>query len=448
MLAYLIGVSLVSGLLFGVAPAARLSRLDINSIVKEGGRGAFGGRRGKRLSAFLVIGEMALAVVLLAGAGVMIRSVLMIANSDLGVKTANVLTGLVGLPKGKYPNAQAQIAVVERLGARLKAMPGVESVALATALPAGSVFQPPKRAYELGSAVSPPDDRSRTLVTSVTVSADYFLTLGATIHRGRAFTDADAASGVPVAVVNQHFASMSWPGEDPIGKRLRLFRGPAPGPWLTVVGVVSNIVQDDRTGQRSSPVVYRPFQQEPETVMWVLARTRVPPESLAPEFRRGIEAIDADLIAGPGNSGIASPLDDLLRNNYRSNSVNGMLFLIFAAIALLIASVGLYAVVAHSVSQRTQEIGIRTAVGATPRDILALVMKQGLLPVAIGLLVGVPAALAVTPILRSQLVNVSPTDPMSLIVAAATLIFSATIGCWIPARRAVRVDPVVALRHE
>ena len=152
----------------------RGSRTHIHSIVKEGGRGAFGGRRGKRLSAFLVIGEMALAVVLLAGAGVMIRSVLMIANSDLGVKTANVLTGLVGLPKGKYPNAQAQIAVVERLGARLKAMPGVESVAIATALPAGSVFQPPKRAYELGSAVSPPDDRSRTLVASVTVSADYF----------------------------------------------------------------------------------------------------------------------------------------------------------------------------------------------------------------------------------------------------------------------------------
>jgi putative ABC transport system permease protein len=448
VLAYLIGVSLLSGLLFGVAPAARLSGLDINSILKEGGRGAVGGRRGKRLSAFLVIGEMALAVVLLTGAGVMIRSVLTIANSDLGVKTANVLTGLVGLPKGRYPNAQAQISVVERLGARLKAMPGVDSVAIATSLPAGSVFQPPKRAYELGSGVPPTHDRGRMMVATVSISADYFQTLGAIVYQGRAFTDADGASGVPVAVVNQHFASMSWPDEDPVGKRFRLFRGPTPGPWLTVVGVVSNIVQDDRTGQRSSPVVYRPFQQEPETVMWVLARTRVPPERLATAFRRGIEAVDADLMAGPGNSGIASPLDDLLRNNYRSNSVNGMLFLIFAAIALLIASVGLYAVVAHSVSQRTQEIGIRTAFGATRRDILALVMKQGLFPVGIGLLVGVPAALAVTPILKSQLVNVSPADPTSLIVAAGTLIFAATLGCWIPARRAVRVDPVVALRHE
>ena len=438
----------MTGLLFGMAPAARLSRLDINSMLKEGGRGAVGGRRGRRLSAFLVIGEMALAVVLLAGAGVMIRSVLTIATSDLGVKTTNVLTGLVGLPRGRYPNAQAQISVVRQLTERLKALPGVESVAIATALPAGAVFHPSKRAYELGSDVPPADDRDRSTVATVTISADYFQTLGATVHRGRAFTEADGASAVPVAIVNQHFASMSWPGEDPVGKRLRLFRGPTPESWLTVVGVVSNIVQDDRTGQRSDPVVYRPFQQEPEMVLWVLARTRVPPASLATAFRRDIEAIDADLLVGPGNDGMVSPLDELLKNNYRSNSVNGMLFLIFAAIALLLASVGLYAVVAHSVSQRTQEIGIRTAMGATARDILALVMKKGMLPVGIGLLVGLPAALAVTPILKSQLVNVSPTDPTSLIVASGTLIMSATLGCWIPARRAMRVDPVVALRHE
>jgi putative ABC transport system permease protein len=212
--------------------------------------------------------------------------------------------------------------------------------------------------------------------------------------------------------------------------------------------VVSNIVQDDRTGQRFDPVVYQPFQQEPATIMWVLAHTLVPPGSLAKDFRRGIEAIDADLLAGPGNSGIASPLDELLKNNYRSNSVNGILFLMFAVIALLLASVGLYAVVAHSVSQRTQEIGIRTAMGATARNILALVFKQGMLPVGIGLTIGLPAALAVTPILKSQLVNVSPTDPIILLVASGVLVLSATLGCWIPARRAMRVDPAAALRHE
>jgi putative ABC transport system permease protein len=268
------------------------------------------------------------------------------------------------------------------------------------------------------------------------------------VQQGRAFREADGASSVPVVIVNQRFASLSWPGEDPVGKRLRFLKGPTPGSWLTVVGVVSNIVQDDRTGQRFDPVVYRPFQQEPDTVLWVLARTHVPPENLATAFRQDIEAIDPDLLAGPGNDAITSPLDELLKNNYRSNSVNGMLFLIFAAIALLLASVGLYAVVAHFVSQRTQEIGIRTAMGATARDILALVMKQGMLPVGLGLLLGLAAALGITPILKSQLVNVSPTDPTSLIVAAATLIVFATLGCWIPARRALRVDPVIALRHE
>ena len=440
VLAYLIGISLMTGLLFGVAPAARLSRLDSNSILKEGGRGASGGRRSKRLSAGLVIGEVSLAVVLLAGAGVMIRSVLMVATADLGANTANVLTGLVGLPKGRYPDAEAQVAVVQELTARVKAMPGVESVAIASALPAGAVFQPSKRAYKLGSERTAADTGARSTAATVTVSADYFETLRASVHRGRAFTEADAASGVPVAVVNQQFATVSWPGEDPVGKRLRLFRGDSPGSWLTVVGVVSNIVQDDRTGQRIDPVVYRPFQQEPDTILWVLARTRVPSESVATVFRRTIEAIDGDIMVGPGNSGIASPLDELLKNNYRANEVNGVLFLIFAAVALLLASAGLYAVVAHSVSQRTQEIGIRSALGASAADILTLVMKEGMLPVSIGLLTGLIAALAVTPVLKSQLVNVSPTDPAALIAASATLIGAATFGCWIPARRAVRVE--------
>jgi putative ABC transport system permease protein len=447
-LAYLLGVSLMTGLLFGLVPALQCSRVDIHSTLKGDGPGVLGGRGGRRLSALLVTGEMALALVLLAGAGVMIRSVLTIATSDLGVKTANVLAVIVGLPKGRYPNAQAQTAVVQQLTGRLKTVPGVDSVAIATALPAGAVIVLPKRAYELGSDVPPTDDRGHSTVTTVTIGADYFRTLGATVRQGRVFAEFDRASDVPVAIVNERFATMSWPGRDPIGKQLRLLRGSIPESWLTVVGVVSNIVQDDRTGQRFDPVLYRPFPQEPGTTLWVLARTRIPPGSLATPVRREIQAVDAELLAGPGNDGIASPLDELLKNNLRTHAVNGMLFLIFAVMALLLASVGLFAVVAHSVSQRTQELGIRTAMGATARDILTLVMQQGMVPVGIGLLIGLPAALAVTPVLRSQLVIISPTDPTSLIVAATTLILSATLGCWIPARRAMRVDPMLALRHE
>jgi hypothetical protein len=258
----------------------------------------------------------------------------------------------------------------------------------------------------------------------------------------------DGISSLPVAIVNQRFADAAWPGEDPMGKRLRLFRGSTPGSWLTVVGVSSNIVQDDRTGQRIEPVIYQPFDQEPSTVLWVLARTQLPPASLMTSVRRSIEATDADFLVGPGNSGVVAPLDEILRNNYRANSVNGILFLIFAAIALLLASVGLHAVVAHSVSQRTHEIGIRTAMGGSARDIVALIMREGMLPVGIGLVVGLPAALALTPILKSQLVNVSPADGATLVVASVTLVVSGAIGCWLPSRRAIRVDPMVALRHE
>jgi predicted permease len=448
VLVYFVAISVGTGLLFGLAPAGRLSRLDVNSTLKDGGRGTSGGRRRNRLSRLLVIAEVALAVVLLMGAGVMIRSVLVIATADLGVNTANVLTAPVGLPSGKYPSVQAQISVVQQLTALLKAMPGVESVAIATALPAGAVFSPPKRAYESDGGAPPAEARDRATVATVTISMDYFRTLGATVRRGRVFTDADGTASVPVAIVNERFASQSWPGADPVGKRFRFVRGTTPEPWLTVVGVVSNIVQSDPTGQRIDPVVFRPFQQEPNPIMWVLARTRVPPGSLAMAFRRDVEAIDPDLLVGPGGDAVVSTLGDRVRTNYWSNSVNSILFLTFAAIALLLASVGLYAVVAHTVSQRTQEIGIRRALGATARDILTLVFSQGMLPVGLGLTIGLTAGLVVTPILRSQLVQVSPADPITLVVVSATSLLSAAVGCLIPARRAIRVDLAVALRHE
>ena len=226
------------------------------------------------------------------------------------------------------------------------------------------------------------------------------------------------------------------------------FDGTTPGvdvAWLTVVGVVSNIVQNDRAGQRIDPLIYVPYRQSPKRrLMLAVARTRVPPGTLAAAFQRELQAIDPDL---PGTAP-PSPLAASLESNYRSRGLNGGLYLTFAALALLLASVGLYAVVAHSVSQRTQEIGVRTAMGATARDILTLVLKQGLLPVGIGLTIGLAAALAVTPLLKSQLVGVSPADPLTLVVASATLVVAAALGCLVPARRAVHVDPVVALRHD
>jgi putative ABC transport system permease protein len=452
---YLVTISIATGLLFGLAPAIRLSKLDVNTALKDGGRGSLSGAGGggrRNLSAVLVIGEMALAVVLLAGAGLMIRSFLKIYTADLGVKAANILTASVRLPAAGYPSVQAQTAFFDRLTTRLKSIPGVDSVALADSLPG---LYAPRLPYEVAGA-PPVDEQRRPTLSALVISPDYFRTVGAALLSGRDFNDFDGASGIPVAIVNQRFANKFWPGEDPLGKRLRLFDNKTPvgqtaEAWRTVVGVASNIIQNDNTGQSFDPVVYVPYRQRPGADMDVLAQTRVPPGSLGSAFRREIQAIDPELVIYSGLGSIEGPkplTESLALNNYWSKGVNAALFLIFAAIALLLAAVGLYAVIAHSVSQRTQEIGIRMAVGATAHDILKLMFTQGMVPVGIGLTVGLAASFAITQVLKSELVQVSPTDPITLVAASAVLVFSAVLGCVIPARRAMRVDPVVALRHE
>jgi predicted permease len=437
VLAYLIAISIGTGLLFGMAPALQLSRLDINAPLKDGGRGATGGARVKYLSALLVTGEMALAVVLLAGAGVMIRSFLRIHTANIGVDTTNVLTGSVDL-LARYPRAEDKDSFYERLVKRLEALPGVESVAMAESLPSWNV---PKRVYEL--AGDPEfDPQRRSTLAIMKISQAYFRTMRAPLLAGREFNDADTAVSVPVAIVNGLLAAKFWPNEDAIGKRLRFWDGDAPESWLTVVGVVSNILQDDDTRQKIDPVVYVPYRQQPGGGVWMLARTRVSPSSLANAFRGEVQALDADLpVYGP------FALTDRLER-YWDSRFYGSLFLIFAAIALLLASSGLYSVVAHSIRQRTQEIGIRMAMGATTRDVLELVLKQGMLPLGMGLIIGLAASLAVNRLLAAELVQISPSDPLALAAASATLVVSAALGCLIPARRAMRVDPVVALRHE
>ncbi len=435
---YLIAISFGTGILFGLAPALRLSKLDVNAALKDGGRGAAGPGRGKHLSAVLVTGEMALALVLLSGAGVMIRSFLKIHSADMGVNTTDIMVGSMDLPAARYPRAEDRISFYARLTTRLEAMPGVESVAMSENLPS---WGSSKRPYELAGAPSAGGQR-RPKLSALKISPAYFRTLGARLLSGRDFNDADVASTIPVAIVNQLFASRFWPGEDPLGKRLRLFDDETPGPWLTVVGVVSNIMQNDQTQQRFDPLVYLPYRQKPGGGMWVYLRAGIPPGGLATVFRQEVQALDPDLpMYGP--FALAEHLE-----SYWDSRFYGTLFLIFAAIALLLASIGLYTVVANSVSRRTQEIGVRMAVGATASDILQLVFRQGMLPLGVGLAIGLAASLAVNRVLKAELIQVSPADPIALAVASAVLILSATLGCWIPARRAMRVDPVVALRYE
>jgi len=437
---YLVSISVASAILFGLAPAARLGRLDVNGALKDATRGSTGSRRGKHLSGLLVVGEVALAVVLLAGAGVMIRSFLKIYMADIGVEAENLLVTRVTLPPSRYADAESRVAFFESLSARVEALPGVESVALANAIPTDRLR---RVAYEVSggpSAGAAIDEQQRPTVSMLVAGPSYFATLGAPIVEGREFTLFDGAASARVVVVNERFASSTWPGERALGKRLRL--AGASDEWMTVVGVVGNIAQNDRMRQTIDPVVYLPLRQSSGASMAVFARTRVPPSTLVTDVRREIRAMDSELIPSQSQS-----LTDILAESYQYRGISGAMFLLCAVIALLLAAIGLYAVIMHSVTQRTQEIGLRIAIGATTGDIRWLVFREGVLTAGLGLAIGVAASLVVNRLLVSSLVQVSPADPGTYAAVCGMLVLSTVIGCWLPARRAMRLDPVVALQQ-
>ena len=440
VLAYLAVITIGTGVLFGLTPAGRLSKLDVNASLRDGDRGAGVSVAGTRLSSLLVTAEVALAVVLLTGAGLMIRSYLSVSTTDPGVTMENVLTGYAQLPASRYSGAEEQTAFFERIEQRLEALPGVESVTFASALPTWGSRPAP---YELADQ-APVGDERQLETAALVVGPDYFRTLRAPLLAGREFQNGDDGAGLPVAIVNEHFASRHWPGEEALGKRLRLFEGATPGAWLTVVGVASNIVQSNAMRQAFEPIVYVSHRQTSRGGLWVLARTRVAPASLANDFRREVQALDADLpvMLGP------YALEERIAEGYWDSELYAVLFLVFAATALLLAGVGIYAIVSYSVSRQTRDIGVRVAIGANVRDILVLVFRQGMMPVGIGVLIGIAVSLGVARVLGSMLAQVSPTDPAVFAVATGVLVLVAMLGCWIPARRAVRIDPVAALRAQ
>ena len=440
VLAYLIAITVATGLLAGLATAIQLTKLNVSGTSRDESRGVAGGRRGTRLAHLFVGAQMALAVVLLAGAGIMLRSFLNVYTADVGVDTSHVLMMAVGMAPERYPSPESWAPFYQELETRLQALPGVASVGIANAAPTDDIR---RVTYELADA--PAVDEHATVAWSV-VSTGYFQTLGAKVISGRALDASDRASGAPVAIVNQQFAKRNWPGEAAVGKRVRLSVGNSGGaitPWLTVVGVVSNIAQNDRTRQAFDPVVYVPYDQHPSGGMFVFVRTSVAPGSLASAVRREIYAIDPVLSVSN-----LMPLGERLDRAYALERSVTVLFLVFAVFALLLASVGLYAAVSRSVNRRIQEIGIRIAIGANGRDILGLVFKQGGVPVGTGLAIGIAVSFAVNRVVKSQLVGVSPADPVALVSACVVLVVCAALGCWIPARRAMRVDPIVALKHE
>jgi predicted permease len=443
--AYVCAISVVSGILFGMAPAMRLSRLDVNAALKDGGYRAGTGPRGSFLSGFLVTVEMALAVVLLAGAGLMIRGILATAALPIGADTHNILTMTVGLPDSRYPGAREQAAFFDRFEKQAAAIPGVRSVTVASSVPGNSSTN---YAYQL-EGTAPVDQRAIPRIDGIVVGDNYFTVLHTGITRGRDFTAADRAGDLPVVIVNQLCAARLWPGEDPIGKRLRLGHAIreqplnlAEQPWVTVVGIAPNILQSD-TGME--PLIYRHFRQEPQWSMTAMVSAGVRAETLGDSLRRALQSIDAELPA----SRAGETLDDWIDNSRWPLRAFGTLFTVFAAVALALAAIGLYAVMAQTVTRRRHEIGLRLAVGAGKSGILRLVFAKGLRQLAIGLAIGLPAAFLLTRVVKGMLDIPIPGGNTGILAGAAiALLATGMLGCIVPALRAIRVDPAITLRHE
>ena len=443
--AYLIAVTLGAAAFMTVAPLIRVWRLDVNLALKSETRSSTRSRRSRSLSAALVAVQMALAIVLMAGAGLLGRSLWKMLGADVGVKEpGNLLVGRIALPQTKYPSSKSRSAVSESLRAALTTVPGVESAAVSDGRPVDG-FEP--RPFEL--------DSQPGAIHGVPVFAatpGYFQTIGATLLEGRDFHGFDRPETPPVAIVNQRFAETYFPGQNAVGRRFRLYRKAEPesGQWRTIVGVVSNIMQNEWTRQHFVPAAYLPFAQEPTSSVWFFARTRGVSEGMAAAIGAEVRRTDPQLKILDFSTLQASLGLQPSAGNYRELELihQAAVAPVFAGIGLLLASIGLYAVVARSVGQRTREIGVRMALGAAPRAIGRLVLREGMAPVGVGLFVGMAASLAVNRVLQSQLVGISPYDPLTLALAPLILILIALAGCLLPMRKAVRVDPAVALRHE
>ena len=441
---YFLAMTVGTAVACGLVPALRLSRFDVNEALKEGTHSRVSNGYG-RLSSLLVTVEVALAVILLAGAGVMIRSFLNFYTADPGFRAERLLTAHVSLSTLRYADTASQASFYDRLLKGLGATPGIESIAMADAVPGSD---PVRLAYEIAGA-TPVDEQQRPRIGRVLITPSYFPTLGDRLVAGRDFTEPEVESGALVALVNQRFASQHWPNRDAIGQRFRIVGRQGDGEWLTVVGIAPNIAQNRLTRQ-FDPLVYLPYPrrtiESPRAFgdRWLLVRASLPPSALVDDFRNQVAAIDPEQSIGIG----PMPLATLMSRSHQFKAFTTTLFLIFAAVALLLASVGLHAVIAYSVRRRTQEMGIRLAMGATAGDILRLVARESMVPLGIGLAIGLIGSLGINRLLQAQLIQVSPGDPLTYAMATAVLVASAALGCWIPARRAMTVDPAIALRHE
>jgi putative ABC transport system permease protein len=435
VLGFTLGISLLTGVIFGLAPAFEATRLNLSESLKEGGKSA-GGMRALRLRNSLVVLEVALALVLLIGAGLLIRSFGRLQGVDPGFDAQNVLTMGVSLPMSKYDNDQKRVNFFRQAVDQMRALPGVESVGAVNSLPFASFHSATSVDIE-GRPILPVTDKLKTGV--MVTDANYFRVMGIPLNRGRLFTDQEATEMRHVVVINETFARQHFPNEDPLGKRATIYMKDDNQP-CEIIGVVGDSKHMGLDAE-VRPMAYWPHPELASSGMTFVIRTRGAATAVTSGARNVIRALDP---AQPVSD--ARTMESLIGTSLARARFNTLLLTIFSGIASLLAGVGIYGVMAYSVAQRTREIGVRMALGAGTTDVVRMVVKRGMMLSLVGVAIGVAASFAWTRLMETMLFNMSVTDPLTFAGAPVLLALVALLACLIPARRATKVDPMIALR--
>lgn len=441
VLAYTVTLSLVSALFCGLVPALQAARAEMRETLQEGGRGGSGSRRTNRFRSALVVSEMAMALTLLVVAGLMIRTIITFQQIEPGFDTGNLLTMRVSLPERDYATGPQRQEFFAQTLAQIAAQPGIRSVGAITRLPLAGDSRNARRSIALeGRAIA--DVNDKPWVVDLVISPDYFAAIGIPLQTGRGFSSRDRADAPRVAVISRTMANKYWLHEDPLGKRFRFENSTGTEDWISVVGVAGDVRNDD-VDAPPLPQVYLPHAQSPVGDMSLIVRTKDAPLGQVSAIRRSLATVDQKLPIYA-----ITTMEKLLFDDLAGVRIIVELLFAFAGLALLLSAVGIYGVMSNAVARRTGEIGIRMALGAQRVNILRLVLGQGVRLLLLGVTLGLIMALALAQAMRSLLYGVSPTDPLTFIGVAALLAMTGLIACLIPALRATKVDPLVALRYE
>ena len=412
----------------------------MNDTLKEGGRDSGAGVRGKRLRSTLVIAEVAVSFILLIGAGLLINSFMHLRNLDPGFRADHLLALNVDLSEVKYPDNARHTAFFDEVVRRVQALPGARSVAVAGNLP--FTYNGDSMGIAVEGLPDPAPDQWPDVIYRA-VGPGYFSTMGIPLVRGRDFSDQDTLDSTMTVVVSEKTAKHYWPNDDPIGKRLKGGSTTSEGPWRTVIGVVKDVRQNDFIAEPKMQMYFTYRQLRSLMPNALVVRTAVDPLSLATSVRNAIWAVDKDQTVANVDS-----MEHIVAGAVARQRFSMLLLAIFAAVALVLAAVGIYGVMSYSVAQQTREIGIRMALGAQRSDVLKMTVKQGLRLVGLGLIIGLAAAFTLTRVMASLLFGISATDPITFITISVVLLAVAMLASYIPSVRAMRVDPMVALRYQ